>query len=418
MALNPIKKFKRWLSTPQSTNKISRKNFKNVQLDALGVGLANSALPFIPVFLTRLGASNLEIGLVTSLPAISGFLLSLPVGQILENRKNIIPWYSISRFIIILRYALISLAAFFVPDKFLILIILFIWGLSTIPQTLLSTGFSMVMNLVAGPDGRYELMARRWSILGITTSVIIFLVGQFLDRIIFPLNYQLVFLGLTIGGFISYHFSKKLEISIPSLEKTSRQKSPFRRITSYFKLIGSEKPFISFSLKRFVYMFGLTMVVPLLPIYFVREIHAPDSWIAIFSTSQSAVTFLGYFFWMRQSKKRGARFILLTATLCLSIYPMVIAYTTSYLAISILAGVGGIFQAGLNLVFFDELMKLIPIERSATFISLAQVIQFGAMGLAPFISSIMVDQFGIVVALLTCGGIQLLGFLFFTIKKF
>ena len=34
--------------------------------------------------------------------------------------------------------------------------------------------------------------------------------------------------------------------------------------------------------------------------------------------------------------------------------------------IAIYAGLAGIFQAGLDLVFFDELMKTVPLEYSAT----------------------------------------------------
>ena len=179
---------------------IQRKNFINVQIDAIGVGLASAASPFLPVFLTRLDATTVEVSLLTSMPAFTGLLLSIPLGQFLQKQTNIVRWFSIARLMVIASYALTGLATFLLSPSFTVKTILLIWALATIPQTIVSIAFSVVMNSVAGPDGRYELMTRRWSILGITTTLTVLLVGQILDNIIFPLNYRLVFLMLSLGG--------------------------------------------------------------------------------------------------------------------------------------------------------------------------------------------------------------------------
>ncbi len=46
--------------------------FQNVLRDGLAVGYASAGMPFLAVFLTRLGASNFEVGLLTSMPAFTG----------------------------------------------------------------------------------------------------------------------------------------------------------------------------------------------------------------------------------------------------------------------------------------------------------------------------------------------------------
>jgi len=56
---------------------IDKRNFVYVQIDAIGVGLAASANPFLPIFLTRLEASSLEVGLLTAMPAVTGLLLAI-----------------------------------------------------------------------------------------------------------------------------------------------------------------------------------------------------------------------------------------------------------------------------------------------------------------------------------------------------
>ena len=45
------------IATP-SPSEIQKQNFRNVQIDAVGVSISNIAAPFLPVFLTRLGASG------------------------------------------------------------------------------------------------------------------------------------------------------------------------------------------------------------------------------------------------------------------------------------------------------------------------------------------------------------------------
>src|SRR5512140_1973348 len=63
---------------------VERKNFVNVQIDAIGIGLASAAAPFLPVFLTRLGASNLQVGLLTSMPAMTGVVIALFVCRFVQ----------------------------------------------------------------------------------------------------------------------------------------------------------------------------------------------------------------------------------------------------------------------------------------------------------------------------------------------
>lgn len=411
-------RFKKWFSTPQSSPDIDRQNFVNVQIDAIGVGLAGSASPFLPVFLTHLNASNFQIGLLTSMPALTGFLLSLPLGQFLQSRKRIVPWFSIARLAVIASYFLTGFITFFIPQDYLVIAILAVWALATIPQTLLAITFSVVMNAVAGEKGRFELMTRRWSILGLTTAFTVAAIGQILVRIGFPLNFQVVFIGLSIGGLISYIFSNR--IKIPDTNTVVGKKSDTSlcaSVKNYLALIQKEKPFKSFIIKRFVFLTGINLAAPLFAIYYVRVAHLDESWIAAISSLQTFILVLGYFFWTNQSRRRGSRIVLLCTTLGLSAFPILVAFTTQNWVILILAAFSGIFQAGLDLVFFDELMKTVPFEYSATFVALAQGIQYFSTMIAPTLGTTFADIFGVSTALIIGGLVRLAGFFLFWKQK-
>jgi len=406
-----------WSAAPPEATPTQRSNFIKVQIDGIGIGLASAAAPFLPVFLTRLGATNFEVGLLTAMPAFTGLLFALAVGRFLQSRRQVVPWYSGMRFLVVMSYALTGLVPFIVPREYAVQAVLLIWAAATLPQTFVNVAFSVVMNAVAGPRGRYDLMSRRWTILGLTTSITVALVGQVLDRIHFPLNYQIVFMGLSLGGLLSYTFSSRIEL--PDAEPPPRRPglSLEQRFKGYVNLIWGEKAFVSFVAKRFVYLSAAALAAPLFPLYFVREVNASDAWIGAINTAQTAIVLLGYPFWSQQWRRRGARFVLLCTTLGLALYPTLTALTHRVELIVVYAALAGIFQAGLDLVFFDELMKTVPPQYSATFVSLAQSLQYVSTVASPLVGTFLADHIGIGGGLLVSAALRLIGFGLFAMTK-
>lgn len=150
-----------------------------------------------------------------------------------------------------------------------------------------------------------------------------------------------------------------------------------------------------------------------MPLYYVRVAKAPDLWIGIITTAQTAVTLFGYFFWVRQSRRRGSRFVLLWAALATALYPALLAATVRLGPIALLAGLAGIFQAGIDLVFFDEMMKTVPPAHAATFVSIAQSTVYLSAVAAPVLGTVLADFIGIGGGLLVSAGLCFVGFVMF-----
>jgi hypothetical protein len=407
----------RWSAAPVGVTGVQRRNFIHVQADAIGVGLANAAAPFLAVLLTRLGASNFQVGLLTSMPALTGLFLSIAVGRFLQSRRQIVPWFSVARFLAISAYGLTGLAAFFVPRDYLVQVVLIIWAVATLPQTVVPVAFTVVMNAVSGPTHRYELMSRRWSILGLVTSIAVAGAGLVLDQIGFPLNYQVVFIALSTGGIISLYFSSRIKLPDADPFPSQAGKPLAQRYREFIRLTFGERAFVRFTLKQFVYLSGTMLSIPIFPLYYVRVIDASDAWIGIINTAQTAVTLIGYFLWTRSSQLRGSRFVLVWTTLGLTFYPALVALTHRVELIAFYSGLAGIFQAGLNLVFFDELMKTVPPKYSATFVSVAQGVQYFPAIIAPMLGSLFASHIGLGGALLVSAFLRLMGFTLFAWDK-
>src|SRR5512137_2651954 len=120
------------------TSAIRKRNFRYVLIDAVGVSISNIAAPFLPVFLTRLGASNFQVGLLSSMPGVTGLILAILVGRFLQTRKRIVPWFSLSRLMVISSYALTGLLTLLLPTRVMVTSTLAIWAVATLPQTALA----------------------------------------------------------------------------------------------------------------------------------------------------------------------------------------------------------------------------------------------------------------------------------------
>lgn len=408
----------RWVTTPQSSPLIDKRNFQLVQLDAFGVGLSAAASAFLAIFLTRLGASTFEVSLLTSMPAIAGLALVMVLGIYIQRLKNPAPAYSRARFLVQLCYLITGLVPFFFIGEAKVTAVLVVWALATIPQTILNITFSIVMNAMSGPEGRYEFMTHRWTVLGITNSIFTFIIGQILAATSgnFPINYQIMFMVMSLGGIASFIATSNFIIPDNPPRLKSQTLSLVKRVKTNAMMIYRQKGFFSFVSKRFVFTFGMTITGPLFPLYFVRVAHMEDNWIAAITTAASAIIIISYFIWNRQVKRHNARFVLLWTTFGLSLYPILASQTVEPWLIVIIAGVAGFFQGGVDLVFFDELMKTVPIESAATFISFSQGLNYLSSIMAPILASFLADTIGIGPALLVAGIIRLAGFGLFLLK--
>ena len=135
-----------------------------MQIDGIGIGVAGAAAAFLPVFLARTGATSFQISLLSVMPALTGMVFALPIGWLLQSRANIVKWFSNSRLLVISAYALTGLMPFVLRGASVVPGVLVVWACVTVPQTTVAVAFSVVMNEVVGPRGRYFLMSRQGGI--------------------------------------------------------------------------------------------------------------------------------------------------------------------------------------------------------------------------------------------------------------
>jgi hypothetical protein len=348
---------------------------------------------------------------------MAGLILAPFVGHFLQTRHKIVPWFSLSRLLVLSSYALTGLVTLLIPRTHAVISTLVIWAFATLPQTALSVAFTVVMNAVAGRDGRYDLLSRRWAILGLTTFTATFAVTELLARIPFPLSYEIMFLGLSVGALVSFYFSKRISLPEQSPPPLSTGKSINETVRNTVTLVRQFPDFVSISAKRFVYLSAVALGAPIFPLYFVRVVGASDAAIGTINMVNTFFLMGSYMLWPWVSRRRGGRFVLLTTTLGLVLYPALTATSHHVEPILVYIAIAGLFQGGLDLVFFDEYMKTIPDEYSAILVSLEQSVQYLSAVASPLIGTTLANYIGLGGALWVSAGLRLVGFLLFLLPK-
>lgn len=392
-------------ATPTS---LYERNARNVMIDGMGVGIVNGVGTFLSVFLVRLGASGIVIGLLTAMPAIAGAFLALPLGAFIGRRENLILWYARSRLWVLSSYALTGLVPFVVDRALAPAVIIAIWALATVPQTLVNICFTLVMSTVAGPTKRLELMTRRWTTVGISTALAVASAGWALEQTAFPRNYQIVFICSFVGGLLSYAFSTNIVLPQAAAPQPSAEpgSSALGRLRHMF---GAHPRFSAFLISQFVFRCGMAMALPLFPLYWVRVVNASDASIGLINTVQSSVLLVAYTLWAFAARRRGAAVVLITSAFGLVLYPLLTALTLDVRLLFAYAALGGIFIAGSDLVIFDVLIATAPERERAAAIGAYHTTNYVATFAAPLIGTLAAEAIGIGPMLLVAAALRLLG---------
>lgn len=401
----------RWRKVWSQPLDVQQQNVRSVLIDGIGVGIVTGVSTFLGVFLTRLGASPFLVGLLTSLPALTGMLLAIPAGRFLERQRNMVPWYSRSRALVQGSFVLMGLTPFLFNQDLTAYVIIAIWALVTIPQTIVNITFTLVMGAVAGPRQRQYLMSRRWSVLGATTAITVALIGAFLDLVIFPLNYQIIFGASFVGGMLSFLFSSQL--TIPDNPPLASDDAAKQSLRAYFRdmlaVLREQTPFTRFVISAFVFNLGMMLALPLFPLYWVRQLNASDSWIGLINMTNNGVLLAAYFFWTAITRRKGNVLVLRICVFGLVLYPLLTALTPRVEPLVFYAALAGVFGAGLNLVLFDISLATVPPERTASYIALYQLTTYVATLVAPLLGTFLADMFGYTPALLTGAALRFAG---------
>ena len=349
---------------------IHRRNILYVALDGAVVGLIFAGSSFLSVFVIRLGASALWVSLLSSIPSVIGLVMTIPWSRFADRQARPQRAFAWARLAVHAVYPLVAAVPFLLKNELAAKVIILIWSLSAFPGSLSNIMFTLVMGRAVAPDRRAFMMSRRWIAMGITKLIALSLIGLVIERVPFPLGYQIVYGVNLVLSFGAFYAATRIQVQARPPAGARKKDPPLVRIKESIAEFVSERPFLVFVCGRAVLNLGLSLVSALIPIYWVSHLNASDIWIGSFNSAATAATLVSYLLWARIKRKLGTRRTLLPSVLGTALYPVLLTLARSPAAVVPIIAFDGLVGGGLNLAFFDALLEVCPPDKEARFIAI------------------------------------------------
>ncbi len=421
------------LTTQADAYPYLRSNTRHLYQDVIWFGvLAASSMAFLSVYAAHLGASALEIGLLTAGPALVNLVFSLPAGHWLEGKPLVWATFQSSIWSRLAYFVLIPLPWLFGPSQQVWALISLVLVMS-VPGTLLAIAFNALFADVVPPEWRGALVGRRNAILAVSLTITSIACGLVLTRLGFPGNYQVVYaLGAAGAALSSYHlgrlrlpaegtpvrvgrplqddarpglvrFADTIRLA-PGLRFLTRAEG--RRLLRLDRIRG---PFGQFLIAYLLFYTVQSVPVPLFPLFWVEQLRLSDGAISVGNALFYVTMMLASLGLRRLSAARGHRQILVAGAALYGLYPLLTALAHDAILYWVASLVGGAVWGILNGGLVNRLMERVPADDRPAHMALHNLalnlgILLGSLG-----GPILAAEFGLRNGLLTAAGLRLIG---------
>lgn len=340
---------------------VQRANFRHLYADIFWFGvLSGSTLAFQAIFVTRLGATAYQVGLLTAGPAVINLLFSLPAGRWVEGRPLIPLTFWTAALMRVGYLALIFLPWLFAP-LLQVRAVLIVVMLISLPATILAISFFALFAGVVPAELRGEVVGKRNALVAVSMTVTTLLCGQILDRLPFPFNYQVVFGMGGLGAILStYHLYR---LRLPGGSSTPAPQPQGASASLSKSLVHLRSRFGLFILAYLAFYTFQYMGITLFPLSVVRLLKLTDAQISLGSALFYTVMLLVSLRLGRISQRVSHRRQLYLSALAFATYPLLLGLARGpvlqlfyWLACLLGGGIWAVISAAL----LNRLMEVAP----------------------------------------------------------
>ncbi|MBX3000010.1 MAG: MFS transporter [Caldilineaceae bacterium] len=402
-----------WFRTAQM--ELNARNARFLEVEIFWASFLSAAATFNAAFAVRLGASNQEIGWLTSMPALLAFLVTIPAGRYFSRQRH---WMSpIVRSLFVYRFGFLVIALlpwFPLPAKESLLIWTLI--LFTIPAHFFSVGWNSMMADAIPEINRAKVFALRNSIAAIALTGGIFAAGLWLEYAPFPFNYQAMYFVGFLASMISLYYIAKIRlperkevapVEVPQDRLTLRQK--WARVFGADGLFRRQPDFTRIVINTFLHGVGLWMVGPLYVLYYVRGLGAAEGWLGLNGMLANLTPIVGYFVWQRATVRWGENRVLKLSITAIGLYPLLVGASPNLTLILVWTGLYGVLAPGVALTHFPMLLKICPEGERPFYMGVFTTLMNLGAFIMPMIGVVLADIYGLQPVLIAGGVITLIG---------
>ncbi len=347
-----------------------------------------SIIAFLQVYVVRLGASGLLVSAITYGPALVAIFWQIPAGRLMVRSGKRMRWVLWSGLAYRAIFLTVALLPFLLIDNVAKATAL-VWVLSAFITPISNLSFLSMMADAVPPDRIQQMVGWRIAAFGVTNTVTTLIAGPLLQRIAFPLNYQVLFFLGFLGSMMSWWNVTRLQVP-DRPPQTGHQPAFWRQIGAMLRFPG----YTRFLVAVFALQMALGMIGPLLALYWVRNLDATDQQVSLIMSTSTAVMVVGSLLMRRMVGRIGRERALALGALGYAFYPLLTALTTSVWWLIPWAALAGFFNAAISVNLFDNLVSVTPDEDRTNYMSVYNTAQNSALFLGPLLAGILAETAG------------------------
>ena len=393
-----------------------RSNFLHLYLDIAWFGLlSGSAINFLNIYATRIGATAFQIGLIGAMSAVVSLVLAIPTGRWLQskNTTKAIFWSSVFYRIGFLAFVFLPSLSSASGQIWAIIIITFMMA---IPLTPLSVGFNALFAESVPVEYRAQVAATRNVMLSVAFMASSLLSGLILQKMSFPLGYQIVFaIGAVGAAMSSYHlfFIRPLKTdTVPPPPHPSPDPvvlRPYgRNLATVLRLDIWKTNFSKVLMVLFGFHLAQYIAMPIFPLYNVRVLDLSDNDLGIGTALFYLTVLLGSTQLRKLSHGMGNKKLTGWSVSAMAIYPLLLAFSTTVWHYFGLSLVGGLTFAMVSGSYANYMLENIPAHDRPPHLAWYSVILNAAVLIGSLGGPVISDAFGLMSALLLFAGMRFL----------
>ena len=349
-------------------------------------------------FATRLGASEFQLSLLTTIPQLVGLCVLIPGGILTDKLKNKRNMVMFSLLAVTVFYALIGFVPAFSANPFPLF--LFLFAVSVGPMTIYNVSWQAYFSDMVSPEDQNNIYTWRTALTFVIGIVIPFVSGSILAMAITNSSkiriHQIYFwIGAALLLLQIFVLSR-----INGTPNTSVVKTGNGNLREVFSELLKNKKFLSFV--GVAIFFYATWHIDW-TLYFIGEANYlmfDEAWLSYVNIGGTLVQFITIGFWSRMNKRRGVRFGIIFGNLGLSMFPLAMIISTSLplpqgkIVFLILNTLSNIAFATINLNVLQCLLQVIPSNNKTLTISLYTILVTLSNAFMPMVGVLIYTALG------------------------
>lgn len=348
----------------------------------------NLAGNFYPIFaISILGATNYQVGLISSLPPLIALLMTIPAAILLnrlETQKKTVAMAVLgARLLFLLLIGVVYLSSPYQAWAFLIII-----ALMNVPATIANIGWQTLISGMIKDERRGAFFSDRNRLLTIAGMISTLVIGIIMkNQTTNASAYQWLFFVALLCGLGEVFFLMKHKEKVQSNLGTKKSYMNW----SIFKDHGYKW----FLIAALCFNFTWQMSWGIFNIYHVRMAQATILWISVFSVACQLVQIFTFPLWKKWAEEKSNTLMLVWAALGMALVPFLTILSTNLFYLTCVQAISGFFISGVVLLLFNLLLEQSPEETRTYCITTYNVLLSFVAFVAPQIGIILLEALGI-----------------------